>query len=78
MNQNNQPLNPIAELGVKLEAEIDQLKTKEDELEAKLENLQLEQIKIQSVEEEVKAEKANIQAQHVILEDRLQEVRNEL
>lgn len=77
MNQ-NEPLNPIAELGVKLEAEIGELKIKEDELEAKLENLQIEQIKIQSVEEKVKAEKADVQAQHIELEDRLQEVRNEL
>jgi len=78
MNQHNEPLEPVMKLAPRLEAQISEIEAKEKELQNKIKNLRAEQMKLQNAEKELKAEQAHLQAQQIELEDRLQEIRNEL
>lgn len=69
---------PVAKIAYKLQAEVNEITAKLKNLKAKYEKLQGEHTKICNGKNEFQAERARIQPQYCELEDRLQEVINEL
>lgn len=68
----------VTKIAYKLQAEVNEITAKLENLKAKYEKLQGEHTKICNANHEFKAERARIQPHYCELEDRLQEVINEL
>jgi uncharacterized protein YaiL (DUF2058 family) len=78
MKQNNNLSKPFSNIAAQLEAEMNELEIKEQDLKAKFSEIQAQQEQIQNVKQEIKAEQARVQAQRAQLQHRLQEMRNEI
>ena len=69
---------PVAKLAYKIQAEVNEITAKLENLKAKYEKLQGDHTKICNANNAFKTERARIKPQYCELEDRLQEVINEL